>query len=369
LSLNRNDYEPWVAFAKDSQNSLISKLINENCKIVRLGMQLNIKNSNVSLKIGVVNKSLFGRIKHFISIIRKIIFREIPRILSLIIIIKKNKIDLIHANNQLRSNWYAIWGGFISGVPVVLHERMIAKYGIIDRLTSKLVSKTISMSKIITKNILSQMKNDNIITIYEGVEVPKKNNYLFNSKDVKILFPGRIEKWKGQDILLKSIPKIKEKYPNIKFLFAGDASTISGKKYKEELIHLTKKLNIYDSVEFLGHIDDINALYREINIVVHCSIEPEPFGFIIIEAMSYGCAVISTTHGAPLEIIDNGKTGILVEPGNSIALCNAIISLIDNHDKLKEISTAAYQSVKQSFNVKKSTKDIEKIYNSLLQIT
>jgi glycosyltransferase involved in cell wall biosynthesis len=106
---------------------------------------------------------------------------------------------------------------------------------------------------------------------------------------------------------------------------------------------LAAALGIIDRVEFRGHRDDIAAELAPIDVLVHASITPEPFGQVVLEGMSAGLPVVASRAGGPEEIISDGVNGLLYPPGDVIALAQILVRL-EREPKLRarlvEASTA-----------------------------
>ena len=85
---------------------------------------------------------------------------------------------------------------------------------------------------------------------------------------------------------------------------------------KKNIRKKVKNDNLEKCFEFTGHITNVNDYINQSTIIVHTSIEPEPFGMVIIEAMALEKPVIATSIGGPLEIISNEVDGFLVPPEN-----------------------------------------------------
>ncbi|CAN5335551.1 N/A [soil metagenome] len=138
---------------------------------------------------------------------------------------------------------------------------------------------------------------------------------------------GRISRWKGQDVLIRAAAKV----PHLVLWIVGDALfTEDDKAYAAELRQLAQELGVAERVHFLGFQDQVTILMRAADIIVHCSVSPEPFGRVLVEAMLARKPVIAAAAGGPLEIIEHEKTGLLTPPGDTDALAAAIINLVES---------------------------------------
>lgn len=164
---------------------------------------------------------------------------------------------------------------------------------------------------------------------------------------------------KGHKYLLLSIPHVLKIYPNTIFLIIGDG------ELKTELINLSKTLNIMDRVIFAGTRNDIPDLLSIMDIFVFPTFH-EAMGISVLEAMAMGKPIIATDDAAVPEIIQNGKEGFLVHPGDPNALSEAILRLLDDQKSTQEMGRLAKERVK-IFSDEAMARQIEKIYTEILQ--
>jgi glycosyltransferase involved in cell wall biosynthesis len=157
---------------------------------------------------------------------------------------------------------------------------------------------------------------------------------------------GRIARWKGQHVFLKALAEI----PEVRGLIVGEALfTEEDHRYGQELRQLAQELKIADRIQFTGFCPHILPLLLSVDVVAHCSISPEPFGRVIVEAMLAGRPVIATRAGGPTEIVTDNQTGLLVEPGDSHALATAIQRLIENREFAAGMGQAAKRDAEERF--------------------
>jgi glycosyltransferase involved in cell wall biosynthesis len=97
-------------------------------------------------------------------------------------------------------------------------------------------------------------------------------------------------------------------------------------------------------VSFAGHVEDVQGLLAAHDVLACCSVRPEAFGQGVIQAMASGLAVLATDHGGPREIIEHGRTGILVPPNDPIALAEALEHLIVHRTVVGDLGRAAIET-------------------------
>ena len=157
---------------------------------------------------------------------------------------------------------------------------------------------------------------------------------------------GRITRWKGQDVLLRALAKL----PGVHGLIVGEALfTGDDRAFAGELRNLATELGIADRIHFTGFRRDIVPLLLSVDVVVHCSTSPEPFGRVIVEAMLSGRPLVATKAGGALEIVKHSETGLLVEPGNPDALARAINTLVENPPLASALGVSAQRDAQERF--------------------
>ena len=134
---------------------------------------------------------------------------------------------------------------------------------------------------------------------------------------VKFVFGifSRLAPWKGQAVALHALASL----PDAGCLIVGGA-LFGEDDYARSLVGLAASLGVTDRVRFTGHSSDVPALMRSVDAVVHPSIDPEPFGRTLVEAMLARRPVIASNAGAVPEILDDGRCGLTFPPGDAAAL-------------------------------------------------
>ncbi|WP_371424273.1 glycosyltransferase family 4 protein [Tardiphaga sp.] len=140
---------------------------------------------------------------------------------------------------------------------------------------------------------------------------------------------SRLAAWKGQHIVLQALAKT----PGVSCIIAG-AALFGEEPYAEKLNRMVADLGLGDRVHFLGQRNDVPRLMRAVDAMIHPSIDPEPFGRTLVEAMLAGVPVIATDAGAASDILEVGKAGTLVPPGDVDALATAITRVMSHPPEL-----------------------------------
>ena len=118
-------------------------------------------------------------------------------------------------------------------------------------------------------------------------------------------------------------------------------------------------------VEFTGFQNDVPAILRTLDILVHASITPEPFGQVVIEGMAEGLPIIASNGGGVREIITNGKNGLLTPMGDAAGLAGALKDLLNDPRRASEISREGFFHVREHFTALHNSKVIESLYDNV----
>ena len=166
---------------------------------------------------------------------------------------------------------------------------------------------------------------------------------------------SRLTPWKGQHILIEALSHL----PDVHALLVGGALFQDDHVYERALRNLAEQMNITDRVHFMGFRDDVPRLMKSVDIVMHSSTSPEPFGRVIVEGMFAQKPVIATNAGGAREIIEEGTTGLFVPPNNPMAMVNAINRLQLDPEDTQRMAKAGYAMARDRFSVQNIVREIE----------
>ena len=194
-----------------------------------------------------------------------------------------------------------------------------------------------------------------------------KNKWKIEDDKKIILLPGRLTYWKGQEIFLEALGKLKINSPNINFkaIILGDDQ--GRKVYKKKLLRLVDQYRIINEVIFIDNIELMPIAYEISDVVISSSIEPEAFGRVSVEAQSMQKPIIASNIGGSNETIIDGKTGFLFEAGNPNKLSEKIEEILSLSDlTLNGIGAEGRKNVISKFNVEKMCFSTYSEYKKLL---
>ncbi len=199
---------------------------------------------------------------------------------------------------------------------------------------------------------------------FETIPSPDRFREFYNINERIILYVGRLASNKGLKHLIDAMPNIISQFKDTTLVMIGEDE--GQRKMLEER---AEKLNIKDKVVFTGHITDdelFRSAYSACDVFVLPS-EYEAFGLVLLEAMACEKPCVATNVGGVPEVLDEGKTGMLVEYGNSDKLAKAIIELLGDENKRKNMGRAGRERVKANFTWPNIVDQLERIYKDMVR--
>ena len=166
---------------------------------------------------------------------------------------------------------------------------------------------------------------------------------------VRIGLPATFARWKGHDTFLEAIALLAAENVRAYVIGAPVYRTRGSQWSQAELTRMVADLGLQARVGFSGLVDDMPAAYRALDIVVHASTRPEPFGLVIVEAMASGRAVVVAPTGGAAELFVDGEHALAAESGNAAALAAALRRLIADPAGRVELGRRARAHVLESF--------------------
>jgi glycosyltransferase involved in cell wall biosynthesis len=197
--------------------------------------------------------------------------------------------------------------------------------------------------------------------IYNGL-IEKKEYRKIDYKNHNLLFVGRLAIEKGAEFPIRALPLIHKKIPNCTLTIVGNGPD-SGRLKK-----IIKELHVEDYVQMVGKIpnEQTKKYYEQASIVVVPSTYPDNLPTVCIEAMHAGRPVIASNNGGIPELIVDGITGYLVEPGNEKSIAEKAIALFSDKSLLEIMSHNAKKR-SENFTIKLNTQKILDLYSALVK--
>lgn len=238
---------------------------------------------------------------------------------------------------------------FTRGIPSPMKVRLLKRY-----LFSTVVSNVIvnsNRTKESISNIIKYLKNEPEV-IYHGIQ--PISLILSEGKTKNIAILGRLSYEKGVDIAIEVMQKVLFSQPDAKLWIIGDG------KEKENLIRLTSKLGVQQSVEFFGFIDGVEKLLTQCSMLIMTS-RWEGFGLVLLEAMKMGMPCLAFDHLAANEIIVNNETGFLIPNKSVDSMSEKVIYLLSNPEVSQRMGKKGNDLLKERFTLANSIDQYEKL--------
>ena len=187
------------------------------------------------------------------------------------------------------------------------------------------------------------------------------------SMDVTVTFIGKLEKRKGVLDLMNAIPGVLKKIPETRFCFVGKALSSPEPNTNMESYIKKKLKNHLNSLIFTGfkEYDGLPEIIEKSQICIFPSLW-EAFGFVCLESMAAGRAVIGTNNGGMAEIIEHNIDGILIPQNSPQAIQKAIIDLILHTKKRESIGLAARKKILKSYKAQEIGSMTEDLYRKTI---
>lgn len=255
--------------------------------------------------------------------------------------------DLVHTNS-LKS---AVYGGLASrlaGVPVVwhVHDRITPEY-----LPPAAVRAFRAMARLVPHAVIAN-SHSTLATLPQlgprarviASPVPFDDAGPPPGRDrpghgLRVGMVGRFAPWKGQDVFVNAFASA---FPE------GDAAGVligaplfGETDYLQHVRELARSHGVDGRVEFVGFVEDVRARLGDLDILVHASLIPEPFGMAVVEGMEAGLPVVAAAAGGPAEIIEDGVSGLLYAPGHVGELATALSTLAQDAELRRRLGHEA----------------------------
>lgn len=287
--------------------------------------------------------------------------------------IRQEQIDVVHAHKFGSNAWAAAIRRFVDIPVVVAHEHVWSFEGqpvrrFVDRkLIQTAVDATLTVSEHTRRAMIEVegLSPEKVRVFVHGVDVPPPRHtvnrdefglpeHAFVAASVAVLRPQ-----KALEHLVHAAALARREVANLTVLIVGEGPE------RRKLESLVVEQSLEDCVRFLGHRDDVQDILQVVDVCVSSSIfEGSPLA--VMEYMAAGRATVATAVGGVPEIIDHGRTGLLVEPASPTALAAAIVDLARDPQLRTTIGETARAVQRAKYDLRRNVRDLEEVYGALL---
>lgn len=313
-----------------------------------------------------------------LSLDRQGLKNDLGTLWELMRLMRHRQIDVVHTHLYCRSNVYGRAAAALVRAPVnvatehggiTVHTR---KRWLADHILEPFTDGFIAVSRAVKEHMVQRqgLPAHKIRVIYNGIDpdqfhVRESQAVVRRALGLPVGVPvigciGRLELIKGHSYLIDAMAQIRAYLPQAILLIVGTGTA------QVMLQEQVRKRGLSGVVLFLGERQDIPPLLRAMDLFVLPSLD-EGFGIALLEAMAMELPVVATHVGGIPEVVDNGKTGILVPPWDSGALAQAIVALLKDEEKSHRMGMLGKERVLSRFTAQRSVAQLESLYQSLLQ--
>ncbi|GBL45752.1 glycosyl transferase, group 1 family protein [Sulfuriferula multivorans] len=283
-------------------------------------------------------------------------------------IMQKVNPTLIHANGFDLSRSFALAAGSLN-IPFITHVRFpIEPEGarwVLRGLPkpAAFIFNSQAMQDRLWPDVIKNAPHSRPYTVHNAVDLASFTPAPWpEGSPYRIGIVANFAPFKRHEDFLRMAAEMLKTRQDLEFLIVGDDTEGAGRRAVLET--LAEELGIAPYVRFLGHRADIPDIMRQLHVLVVPS-QFEPFGRVVIEAMACGRPVVASRDGGIPEIIDDGKTGSLVEVGDYAGFARAALDLIDNRERWENFSRNSVEAAQRRFSIQAHTKNILDIYGEL----
>ena len=271
-------------------------------------------------------------------------------ILRLALHLRRLRPDLVHTNS-LKAGVYGSIAARLAGVPVVWHvrDRVASDYlpraavRLVRFMTAKLSSAVIANSHATMRTLDPRARPVLVYSVVPEALIAPRDELQRPAGPRTIGMIGRLAPWKGQDLFLRAFA---EAFPDsdARCVLVG-AAMFGEDAYEQQLHNLVDELQLDGRVEFRGFRSELWSELARMDILVHASLIPEPFGQVVLEGMAAKVPVIAADAGGPAELVDHDINGMLYPMGDGAALATTMRSLAGDEPRRKRLTAGGTATV------------------------
>ena len=300
-------------------------------------------------------------------------------------IIKAEKVDIVHTHAMVPMNVQARLGARLAGVPSISHIHIANVFSenpfirgyqtLLDNWTSRFCYKLVAVSEATKKSLVEQgipservevvlngISSSEIKCRYERDEMFKKLGLPQDSHLVGVV--GRLCPVKGQEEFIRAMAEVCRVIPNVTGIMIGKDAEFGG-AYEAKLKSIAKTSGLNGRVIFSGYQPDPFSFINAMDFLVLPS-KAEGLPLVVLEAMRLKKAVVATKVGGVSEVVEDGKTGILVSPNDSRSLTQAMLKLLKDRSLTQKMGEAGFEQVRKRFSETRMCDRVLELYDELM---
>jgi len=299
----------------------------------------------------------------------------VPRARAVGEVLERAQPDILYLANGLTANLDGVLAGARAGLPMICHEKGYRRVGPAERFLSRWVDAEVGMTEDVTRHYQEhRVRAQRFRTIYDGIDCsqfqPGGGARIRAEFGIPVDAPvcgivGHIQDWKGQLLVAEAVAKVRMRFPELYCLVVGGVHR-QGAAYGAMLEKRIAEPDLKGHVILTGARQDVADCLDAMDVAIHSSTRPEPFGRVMIEAMALGCPLVAPREGGPVVIIADGETGFLVTPRDSNALAEGIEKLVADPTLRTRMGRAARERLDSVFDIRHHVRIMQELFDELL---
>lgn len=289
---------------------------------------------------------------------------------KMITLMKKYGVDIVHSNTT-NAHLYAAMPSKILGVRSIWHVRDAFPKPTINKLLAYCSDKIFCVSSKVTPP--DMVSNKKVITVPNVLDTceydfnkPVPDIYSIRRKELfTIAQIGQLIPWKNHKLTIAVAEQLLRFHTKFEILIIGSDMFNAYPGYRSQLLQLIEKKGLREHVRLIPYQQNLHVVYPEIDVLFHPALN-EPFGRVVLEAMSYSRPVIAINSGGPSEIVLNNETGFLVDDNNLDEITDRILVLLGNNELRSEMGIAGRKRVVAHYNIEMQKLRLKEQYQQLL---
>jgi glycosyltransferase involved in cell wall biosynthesis len=371
--LPKDRWRPIVAFYRD--HHLVEDFRKAGCRVLILEYP---QSTNLVAKAGRLARLALARAL-IVAAQKAINFARgsLWLFASHVALLLRERVDLVHLNNGVMSGPELLAASRALGIKTVVHQRGIGTIPASFKSIRGLIDHVISVSNAARDHLIAHgLSAERCTTVHNGIDPEEfRASVTRDAQEVRASLgipagalvignSGMIKLWKGQLVLVQAVAKLRAAHPDVRCLLVGgtsdsyDGDTI----YLKQILDFIKAHNLEGCVHFVGYQPKVAEFIQVFDIMVHTSTDPEPFSRSVLEGMAMQRPMVATRTGGTPEAIEEGVTGLLVEPRDDGELAQKLDLLIRTPSLRAELGERARQRVQERFSIQTNVEATQRIY-------
>ena len=300
-------------------------------------------------------------------------------------------IDIVHARSRAPA-WSCLWACFFSRKKFVttfhgtynFSNKLKLFYNSVMTRSKLIIAGSNFIFNHISENYQKYLnpKKKKLMVIFRGINLEYFNsrnisekkvniltkNWNINKNDFIILLPGRLTRWKGQEMFIQALNLLIEKYDKKNFHAFILGSDQGRNIYSKKLLLLVERHRLGKKITFIQNCKEMPIAYQLTDVVISASIEPEAFGRVAVEAQAMNKPIIASNIGGSKETVINGKSGQLFNSKDTKELASTINKFMEmGKESLSLMGEHGRKNVEKKFNVDQMCQTTFTEYKKLLK--